>query len=73
MIDKLKSLLQKIQKKLPKIRLPSLKKLEETVQELVTLGGFIMVFIGLWGYDYRLALIICGIWLMVPAKSGQGR
>ena len=47
MIDKLKSLLQKIQKKLPKIRLPSLKKLEETVQELVTLGGFIMVFIGL--------------------------
>lgn len=59
----------KIPKLFPKIRLPSPQKLENAVRELTVLGGFIMVFTGLWGYDYRLALIVCGIWLMVPAKS----
>jgi len=66
-------MLSRLLKKLPKIRLPSPKKIEETARELSVLVGFIMVFIGLWGYDYRLALIISGIWLMIPAKSVQRR
>jgi len=68
-LSKIAKPLSKITKLLPKIRLPSPKKVESAVQELVILGGFIMVFTGLWGYDHRLALIICGLWLMWPAKS----
>jgi hypothetical protein len=61
--------LNKIKSALPRIRLPSKA---EAAQEIVVLGGFIMAFIGLWGFDYRVALIICGIWLMIPAKPRGG-
>lgn len=58
--------LKKLRDRLPNIRLPNPK---ETVQELTVLGGFIMIMVGLWGFDYRIALIIGGIWLAIPPRG----
>ena len=61
----------KIPLKLPRIRLPNLKFRIEIVQELAMLAGFLMAMKGFWDIDYRLALILGGLWLMLPPKGGK--
>jgi hypothetical protein len=62
--------IHKIYLKLPKIRLPSIKKLNGTIQELAILAGFLMLLKGLWDIYPPMMWIIGGIWLMVPGKRG---
>jgi hypothetical protein len=62
--------ISKIFLKLPKIRLPSLKKSAETIQELAILAGFLMLLKGLWEIYHPLMWIIGGLWLMIPGKRG---
>lgn len=56
--------------KLPRIRLPSSKKLNEAIQELAILAGFFMLLKGLWGIYPPLMWIIGGAWLMIPGRRG---
>lgn len=51
--------------KLPKIRLPSDQKAADIIQESALVGGFLMLFFGLYQLYPPLAWIICGCLLMV--------
>ena len=55
--------------KLPKIRLPSLRKTESTLAELAILAGFLMVMYGLHQVYPPLMWVIGGLWLMFPARK----
>lgn len=58
----------KIPLKLPKIRFHSLRIKREAAQELAILAGFLMVARGLYMVYPPAMWIICGLWLMFPAK-----
>lgn len=52
--------------KLLKIRLPSLRNQNETIQELAMLAGFLMFLKGLYDIYPPLMWIVGGLWLMLP-------
>jgi len=62
-------ILHKLRVKFPKIRLPSFKISNETIQELAILAGFLMFLKGLWDIYPPLMWIIGGFWLMIPGKG----
>jgi hypothetical protein len=56
-------------KKLKEIKFPAIEiKLphitEDAARELIMIAGFIMLFIGVWGYDWRIACIFGG-WILM--------
>ena len=53
---------KKIKWPLIEIKLPHLT--EQTARELLLIAGFLMAFIGIYGYDWRIACIIGGWALM---------
>lgn len=58
----LKEKFAKLKFPLIEFKLPHLK--EDSVRELILLAGFGMIFIGVCGYDWRLAFILGGWMLM---------
>jgi hypothetical protein len=58
----IKSLLKKVKSFNIEIKLPHLT--EQTARELILLAGFLMMFVGICGYDWRIALILGGWMLM---------
>ncbi|WP_333595058.1 hypothetical protein [Anaerospora hongkongensis] len=42
-----------------------------TVQEITVLAGFFMVAYGLYSIYPPVMWILCGVWLMIPAKKGR--
>jgi hypothetical protein len=59
---KIKELFTKIKLPLIQIKLTGLKT--ETGQEIFLVAGFLMIFIGVCGYDWRIAFILSGWMLM---------
>lgn len=62
MLEKLKDKLKAIKFPTIQIKLPHIK--EDAAREIIMVAGFIMLFIGLCGYDWRIACIFGGWMLM---------
>ena len=58
----IKEWLKKVKLPSIQIKLPHLK--EEMARELILIVGFLMLFVGLCGYDWRIACIFGGWMLM---------
>jgi hypothetical protein len=64
-----------------KLNLPPIKfkkfnidveKYEEVIREVGLIGFFCLVFVGIKGFDWRIACIVCGIagtWFFYPRKG----
>lgn len=59
---KLKEILTKLKPPLLEIKLPHIK--EDTAREILLLVGFLMIFCGVCGYDWRIAFILGG-WMVM--------
>jgi hypothetical protein len=57
--------------KIPILKLPKLK-LPLDFDDLLLIAGTITFTIGLWGYDYRKALMVLGAWLIFLARPKRG-
>jgi hypothetical protein len=50
------------------------KKIDSFIQEAGLIGFFCLVFVGIRGYDWRIACIICGtagVWFFFPRREGK--
>lgn len=59
--------------KLPKWRI-NVAKVEDLIKELGIIAGFCAVYVGISGFDQRIANIICGIaliWFFFPRREGK--
>lgn len=49
-------------------------KLDNVIINLMFIGFFCMIFVGIWGFDWRIACIICGMggsWFCFPRGEGK--